>query len=53
MTSQGTVQKYLAIQATSVGMYPKEDAAVIGDKEFYELLHTGYDLVYRPAVTKS
>lgn len=45
-------EKYLCIQATNIGMYPKTDEAVIEDETFYRKIHTGYDLVYRPAVTK-
>lgn len=44
--------KYLAVQCTSVGLYPDVDTAVIEDAAFYELVHTGYDLIYRPAKTK-
>ena len=44
--------KYLAIQGTSVGLYPDVDAVVIEDAEFYQLIHTGYDLIYKPAKTK-
>lgn len=44
--------KYLAIQATSVGLYPHTEEAVIEDATFYKLVHTGYDLIYRPAETK-
>lgn len=51
-TDTGELQKYLAIQATSVGMYPKEGVAVIEDAAFYEMIHTGYDLIYRPSVTR-
>lgn len=47
-----TGKKYLAIQATSVGLYPDTEAAVITDRAFYELVHTGFDLIYRPAQTK-
>lgn len=43
---------YLAIQATSVGMYPKCDAAVIEDPAFYEKVHTGYDLIFNPTKTR-
>ncbi len=43
---------YLAIQATSVGLYPCVERAVIEDVEFYKRIHTGYDLIYRPAETK-
>lgn len=44
--------KYLAIQGTSVGLYPDVDKAVIEDEAFYEMIHTAYDLVYRPETTK-
>lgn len=44
--------RYLAIQATSVGMYPRVEEAVIEDPDFYKLIHTGYDLIYNPAVTR-
>lgn len=45
-------RKYLAIQATSVGLHPDTDAAVIRDKAFYEKIHTGYDLIYNPQNTR-
>lgn len=45
-------KKYLAIQATSVGLYPNIEDAVIEDRAFYEMLHTGFDLIYKPAKTK-
>ena len=45
-------QKYLAIQATSVGLYPDTERAVLEDATFYERIHTGYDLIYTPADTK-
>lgn len=44
--------KYPVIQGTSVGLAPHEDQAVIEDPEFYELVETGVDLIYRPAQTK-
>jgi len=44
--------KYLAIQATSVGLYPNTQEAVITDNAFYRKIHTGYDLIYRPFETK-
>lgn len=43
---------YFAIQATSVGMYPGCDAAVIEDPAFYEKVHTGYDLIFNPPKTR-
>lgn len=45
-------KKYLAIQATSVGMTPNVDAAVIEDEDFYKKIHTGYDLIFNPLETK-
>lgn len=43
---------YLAIQGTSVGLAPHTEEAVIEDADFYRLIHTGFDLVYRPADTR-
>lgn len=45
-------KKCLAIQATSVGLYPDSDRAVLEDPAFYQRLHTGYDLIYKPSETK-
>lgn len=45
-------EKFLAIQATSVGMFPKVDEVVIADRNFYKRVHTGYDLIFNPANTK-
>ena len=45
-------ERYLAIQATSVGMYPDCDAAVITDPAFYKKVHTGYDLIFNPPKTR-
>lgn len=45
-------EKYLAIQATNVGMFPHTGEAVIGDKAFYRKIHTGYDLIFNPAQTR-
>lgn len=45
-------RKYLCIQATSVGMYPKVGEAVIEDGDFFDMIHTGYDLIYNPYETK-
>lgn len=44
--------KYLAVQATNIGMYPKTDEAVVEDKAFYKKIHTAYDLIYNPGETK-
>ena len=45
-------EKYLAIQATNVGMFPKVDEAVIEDEAFYQRVHTGYDLIFNPPETR-
>jgi len=45
-------KKFLVIQATSVGMTPDVDAAVIEDEDFYKKIHTGYDLIFNPLETK-
>ena len=45
-------EKYLAIQATNVGMFPDVDKAVIEDEAFYQKVHTGYDLIFNPSVTR-
>lgn len=45
-------ERYLAIQATSVGMYPHVEDAVITDEAFYRRVHTGYDLIFNPACTQ-
>lgn len=44
--------RYLAIQATNVGMFPKTEEAVIEDAAFYRKVHTGYDLVFNPPRTR-
>lgn len=45
-------ERYLAIQATNVGMFPRVEETVIPEKEFYERIHTGYDLIFNPARTR-
>lgn len=44
--------RYLAIQGTKVGLAPDVGHAPIEEEGFYRLIHTGCDLVYRPARTK-
>jgi len=44
-------EKYLAIQATNVGMYPNTEKVILRDKAFYRRIHTGYDLIFNPADT--
>ncbi|MCD8381196.1 MAG: shikimate dehydrogenase [Lachnospiraceae bacterium] len=45
-------EKFLCIQATSTGMSPHVEQAVIENSAFYERIHTGFDLVYNPYDTK-
>lgn len=45
-------RQYICFQMTSVGLIPDTDSAVIEDPEFYKLLHTGFDAVYRPLKTR-
>lgn len=40
--------RFLAIQGTSVGLHPNISEAIIMDEAFYEKVHTGYDLIYKP-----
>lgn len=45
-------RKYLCIQATSVGLHPDVDDVVIAEDAFYDMVHTGYDLIYNPYETR-
>jgi len=45
-------EKYLAIQATNVGMHPNIEDVVIGEEAFYQRIHTGYDLIFNPSQTR-
>ncbi len=44
--------KFLAIQCTSVGLYPNVEDVVLGDGPVYDRIHTGVDLIYRPYETQ-
>ena len=44
--------KYIAIQTTSVGMYPDVDAAPIEDSTFYQKISEAVDVIYTPAETR-
>lgn len=44
--------KYLAIQATQIGMFPNVGDAPIADPDFYDRIHTGYDLIFNPEKTR-
>lgn len=45
-------EKWLCIQATNVGMFPKQEEVLITDPRFYRMIHTGYDLIFNPAETR-
>lgn len=45
-------EKYLAIQATDLGMFPHVDKVVIEDPGFYSHIHTGYELIFNPSQTR-
>lgn len=45
-------EKWLCIQATNVGMFPKQQETLIEDPEFYKKIHTGYDLIFNPVETR-
>ena len=45
-------EKYLVIQTTNVGMFPDVERAVIEEENFYHKIHTGYDLIFNPSVTR-
>lgn len=51
-TSLRSGEKYLAIQATNVGMFPRVEETLIEDRAFYDRIHTGYDLIFNPAQTR-
>lgn len=45
-------RKFLAIQGTSVGLFPHADQVVIEEAAFYGRIHTGFDLIYTPWETR-
>ena len=45
-------KKYVVLQTTSVGMWPKTGAAPIEDDGFYELVEEAYDIIYTPEETE-
>lgn len=45
-------RRFLAIQGTSVGLFPHVEDVVIADRAFYQKIHTGFDLIYSPWETK-
>ena len=49
--SETKAENYLAIQTTSVGLYPKVDDVVVEADTFYSNAVAGVDIVYNPANT--
>lgn len=45
-------ERFLAIQGTSVGLYPHVADTPLADGAIYDRIHTGVDLIYRPAETR-
>ncbi len=45
-------RKYLAIQATSVGLSPNVEDVVISEEAFYDKIETAVDLIYNPYETR-
>lgn len=45
-------ESFLAVQCTSVGLYPNVEDVVLADGEIYDRIHTGVDLIYRPYETQ-
>ncbi len=45
-------ETFLAIQCTSVGLYPNVTDVVVADGPIYDKIHTGVDLIYRPYETQ-
>ncbi|MCR5773917.1 MAG: shikimate dehydrogenase [Lachnospiraceae bacterium] len=43
--------KYICIQCTSVGLSPEDEACVIEDEGFYDLIESAVDLIYKPKET--
>ena len=43
--------RYICIQCTSVGLSPDDEACVIEDEGFYDLIDSAVDLIYKPKET--
>lgn len=54
MEAYGTIPEdsFVVFQATSIGLYPNVEQAVLEDVAFYKKVKVGIDLIYNPAVTK-
>ncbi len=44
-------EKWNAVQATSVGMFPDTEAAAVTEDAFYELIDSAVDIIYNPEKT--
>lgn len=44
--------RYVAIQTTSVGLYPDVDNVLIKDENFYRKVGVGVDIIYNPYTTR-
>lgn len=45
-------EKYIVFQASSVGLHPHDEEALIADPKFYDHVEIGFDLIYNPANTR-
>lgn len=45
-------RQYIALQATSVGMFPHTGRAVMEEAAFYKLIKIGYDVIFNPLDTR-
>lgn len=52
MNQLGASEKWIALQATSVGMYPNVNDTAIDNLEFYKLIEAGYDMIFNPYETR-
>ena len=43
--------EYICVQCTSVGLSPDDEACVIEDEDFYDLIESAVDLIYKPRQT--
>ncbi len=46
-----TDKRFLAVQATTVGMHPDVDGVIIAETDFYRKLDVAYDLIFNPGET--
>ena len=46
-----TGNELIVFQCTNVGLSPRDDECVVNDREFYDKVYAGIDLIYKPAMT--